>query len=243
MYAIYKTKGPAKEYDENGLTIYKDCENGCKYCYGPDFANKTPEQFHVSPTPRENILEKVEKDLISMQKNNDNSRTLISFMSDCYQELEEETRLTRQVIELFLKYERPFTILTKGGWRSTADFDLLKTRPDLCRYGTTLVFYKDEESRIWEPKAAPTSERITALHHAHALGIPTFVSCEPCWTFEDTRSIILTVGDFADEVWIGKLNYHDHAKEVNWKEFKTGIVDLCQRHRINYTLKNSLKYL
>jgi DNA repair photolyase len=112
--------------------------------------------------------------------------------------------------------------------------------PSLVRYGATLVFCNDDLSLEYESGAPTTSERIKALREAHYRGIRTWVSLEPVWSYADVYNLIQMTSDYVDEYRIGKLNYHPHAKEVNWREFKSGVVDLCQLLNVNYKLKADL---
>lgn len=240
MSIIYETKGNAKEYAELAANLYKGCSHGCEYCYAPKVTYKKKETFFGTPEPRKNVINLLIKDLKKLYDKQDDREILFCFTCDPYQPLDVELELTRYAIMCLINAERKFTILTKGGKRSERDFGLLQVAGNKCRYGVTLVFANDEHSKIYEPGAAPTSERIAYLRKAHELGIKTWVSLEPVWSQADVFDIIHRTHDFVDEYKIGKLNYHSHAKEINWKSLKEAIVDLCEFYNINYKLKNDL---
>jgi len=87
-------------------------------------------------------------------------------------------------------------------------------------------------------------ERIVALRHAHEAGIQTWASLEPVWNFDNVWGVICEICDDVDEIKIGKLNYHPHAKEVNWMSLKEILVDnLANQGITNYTLKQDLAIL
>jgi DNA repair photolyase len=199
--------------------------------------------FYEHPAPRKNVLECLTCDLLEMNQKGDDREILLCFSCDPYQPIDDIFQLTRRAIMDLCVFKRHFTVLTKGGERSERDFDFLQTFNDLCRYGVTLVFAKDEDSLRCEPGAAPTSERIRVLERAHNLGIRTWVSLEPVWTPEDAFELIKRTHSFVDEFRIGKLNHHPHSKTVNWKQFKKDVVQLCEGIGCRYVLKNDLEVL
>ncbi len=243
MKVIYEPSGRAKEYAELAVNLYNGCSHGCEYCYAPQVMHRTKINFFAYPKIRPDLLENLGKDLMELSDNGDHREVLMCFTCDPYQEIDVKYAITRKAILGFMLWQQPFSILTKGGKRSERDFDLLAENPKLYRYGATLVFADDEHSKQYEPGAAPTSERIESLRKAHELGIKTWVSLEPVWSDEDAWSLIKRTHEFVDEYKIGKLNYHPHAKEINWNAFKEGIVDLCESLGVNYTLKKDLESL
>ncbi len=243
MKVIYGPKGRALEYAPLAVNLYRGCGHGCEYCYAPAALRMKKETFFNEPEPRKNIIPQLMNDAEEMSRNKDNREVLMCFSCDPYQEIDIQYQFTKRVIKIFNENEIHYSILTKGGKRSERDFYLLAARPDLCRYGVTLVFRGDGDSKIYEPGAAPTSERIETLQKAHELGIRTWVSLEPVWSPEDAYKLIYEVHDFVDEIRIGKLNYHPHAKEVDWKLFKEGVEEFCKAWDVNYILKNDLAVL
>jgi len=243
MKVIYEPKGKAKEYADLAVNLYNGCSHGCEYCYAPAVMHKTKEDFFKIPSPRKNIIELLKKDITEMVVNCDEREVLMCFSCDPYQPIDTEYKLTREAVRLFSEHDINFAILTKGGKRSERDFDIMEWSSDLCRYGATLVFCNDDHSKKYEPFAAPTSERIESLRKAHEMGIRTWVSLEPAWSYADVSDLIQRTSGYVDEYKIGKLNYHAHAKEIDWKVFKEEVVYLCDGLGVNYTLKNDLAIL
>lgn len=243
LRVIYEPAGKAREYADLALNLYRGCSHACGYCYAPRVLHMKQADFFEKPSVRDYVLDKLKGDLHKMKVAGDEREVLMCFTCDPYQPLDEERQVTRKSIELFIKYGRHFNILTKGGFRSIRDFDLLAENPALCRYGATLVYASDVDSLDYEPGAAATSERILALKLAHEMGVHTWVSLEPVWSPEDAFKLLEMVHCFVDEVKIGKLNYHPHAKNVDWTRFKTDVSRVCNELGINYTLKKDLVVL
>lgn len=241
MRVVYEPKGRALEYAPLAVNLYRGCGHGCQYCYAPRALHMKPGEFFGQPQPRKDIIKKLKADLTEMKRAGDDREIFLCFSCDPYQPIDDEYELTREAIWEISGARRHFSILTKGGKRSTRDFDLLYANSERCRYGATLVFANDEDSLKYEPGAAPTSERIEALMEAHRNFIPTWVSLEPVWSLDDVLELILKTHKFVDEYRIGKLNYHPHAKSVDWGLVKHGVVDLCERLGVNYILKKDLE--
>ena len=236
---IYEPKGKALEYSPLAANLYRGCSHGCVYCYAPAATRRTKEAFHNEPAVRKNVMKQFEKDCIELA--GDPRPVLLSFTTDCYQQLDETERLTRKAIQLLHANNLQVSILTKGGKRSERDFDLLAAKPRLSSYGATLTFVDDALTKQYEPNAASTSERIAALKKAHGMGISTWVSLEPVWTQKDAFELIQSTHTFVDLFKVGKLNYHPQQKETDWKRFSVDVVELLESLGANYYIKDDLK--
>ncbi|MEN6293380.1 MAG: radical SAM protein [Methanobacterium sp.] len=239
-YIIYETRGRAKEYCELAANLYRGCSHGCIYCYAPSATYQKRENF-LNSCVREDVINKLEKDAILLEKEGEVRPILLSFTTDPYQPLDVEKQLTRKAIEILHKHNLKVTILTKGGKRSERDFDLLVANPDLSEYGATLVFTDEELRSKIEPFAASTTERISSLKKVHELGIRTFVSLEPVWDAKQTLELIDLTHECVDLYKIGKLNYHPQQKETNWREFKRDVLSKLQFYKKDYFFKKELR--
>lgn len=205
MKIIYEPTGPAAEYDPLAATLYKGCGHGCKGCFAPLVMHMKREQFH-HPQVRNNVINDLERDARELSGRCDSREILMSFMTDPYQPIDVSQKLTRKAIIIFIQNDLHFTTLTKGGLRSTRDFDLTAGYKNY-RYGASLTLFDDIQSVRFEPDAALPHERIEALKKAHDLGIETWVSLEPIMFPIHTLRLIEATYPFVDEYRIGKLNY------------------------------------
>lgn len=238
---IYEPQGRAAEYSPLAANIYRGCSHNCVYCYAPAATRRSKLQFHGEPQVRKNVMKQFEKDCVELA--GDSRPVLLSFTTDCYQQLDETECLTRRAIQHLHANNLNVMILTKGGKRSERDFDLLAANPTMSNYGATLTFVDDSLALEYESGAAPTSERIASLKKAHDMGIPTWVSLEPVWTAEDTFELIRQTHEFVDLFKVGKLNYHAQQKSTDWKQFATDVKALLEELGADYYLKDDIRKL
>lgn len=238
LKVIYETRGKAREYAPLGLSIYKGCDFGCTYCSVPKTKNVDKELFKTDVTVFKNdFLAKLESDCVKLAGTDKD--VLLSFTSDCYNNLNEKVGLTRDALAILRKYAIPFTVLTKGGLRACADFDLYKAGVDA--YAVTLTFLDEKKGRAFEPEAASPSERIASLKMAKMKGIKTWVSLEPVIDPVETLAVIKEVAPFTDLFKIGKINYEEELENaVDWAKFVVDVEELLATVGNAYILKEGL---
>ena len=239
MNVIYQPKGPAAEYAAWAVNLFQGCVHGCAYCYAPGTLRQSRDVFHGSCLPRHGILEKLDRDAKWMQRAGITDPVLLCFTCDPYQE-PAEVGVTRQAIKTLNSRGIPVNILTKAGFLSRIDFDLLCQHPG-NRYGVTLTCDNWQDSRKWEPGADYPEERLAALRDAHQMGIKTWISCEPVLYPIQTLALIRLAWRFCDHIAVGKLNRHPRAQEIDWKAFHAEVVELLKNVGVPYTIKNDLR--
>lgn len=105
------------------------------------------------------------------------------------------------------------------------DFDLYGSND---KFGITLTFDNDADSKKYEPGAALPADRIASLKEAHRRNIHTWVSMEPVIYPEQTTHLIELTHEFVDLFWVGKLNRSPKATwtpapewpAVDWPSFE-----------------------
>ena len=150
LRVIYEPRGPAREYADLALNPYKGCTHRCVYCYNNGRFSK-PGAFFSRPQPRLNILKNIERDCdILKSKFSDNCPEIVmTFLGDCYQPAESKYKITRQIIKILIKFDLPFTVLTKSALIDR-DFDLLRTCQKF-RAGFSFTTIDPVEAKKWEP--------------------------------------------------------------------------------------------
>ncbi len=235
MPIIYEPRGKAREYADLAANLYKGCDHRCLYCYAPTIppAKFRPREEFYQVQNRSNIIEQLCKEAPAYAGN----EVLFCFTCDPYSSFAAESGITRQAIEALHAGGASVTILTKGGKRSIADFDLLKKGD---KYGVTLTFDNAPDSSEWEPGAAPPRERIAALREAHKCGITTWASFEPVIKPDQTLALIEQCAGFVDLFKVGKWNHDARAKEIDWHTFAREVKALLDRIGVRYMLKKDL---
>jgi len=238
MSVIYEPKGKAHEYSSLALNLYEGCQHGCIYCYAPKIRKKSMDQF-VAATPRKEIESRITNNLRKWNGGKKDT-VLLCFTCDPYQPLDESLKLTRFAIRALNDSGFPVQILTKGGIRATRDLDLLSKNPD-NKFAVTLTTDNIEESKQWEPGAAPPSERIESLRQAHRAGVETWISFEPVFNPAAVYRLIRETHEFTDKYKVGKLNYHPAAKEIDWRDFRIKTEHLLASLDKRYYIKEDLR--
>lgn len=178
------------------MNIYKGCCHGCIYCdsrsecYGVENFDEV--------RAKENALALIERELKSKRK-----KGVIGTgaMSDPYNPLEKEHRLTRSALELINKHGFGVAIATKSDL-ILRDIDILqeisKHSPVLVKI--TITTADDELCQKIEPRAAFSSQRFEAIRRLSEAGINTCILLMPVLPFiEDTEENIREIIELARE--------------------------------------------
>ena len=234
---IYETRGKAREFSELAVNLYKGCDHKCEYCYAPAYTRSAREEFQ-EPKPRRDIIQKISLDARELQLERETRPVLLCFTCDPYQQSDTQYQLSRKAISILHACNLNVMILTKGGQRAERDFDLL-TGND--QFGVTLTNLDSKLSLKWEPGAASPGERINSLYKAYKKGIKTWVSLEPVLYTDVALEIIRLTHNFVNEFKVGTLNYHPHARSIDWHKFAIDVKDLLNELNCNYYLKEDLR--
>lgn len=235
MKFIYEPQGKAREYCKLALNIYKGCSHGCFYCFAPDtlrYSNKG--EYFSNNVPRYLVLEAVKREA----PQHTGKHILMSFISDPYQPVEEFHKITLQVLQVFKENGVIPVILTKGGLVKR-DLNLL-SEFDEAWLGMTLTYDTERASLENEPQAALPEVRLEILQKAKYLGIKTWVSLEPVINPDTSLNFIKTTKDFIDIYKVGKWNYNEKSREIDWRKFLNNAVYLLEKQGSVYYIKEDL---
>jgi DNA repair photolyase len=161
---------------------YRGCEHGCVYCYarptheylglsaGLDFESKLFAKLHAADLLRGELA----------KKNWQPSPILLSGVTDCYQPIERQLRLTRACLEVLAECRQPVTIVTKSHLVER-DIDLLSRLHEFGAASVTLsVTTLDAElAAKLEPRASRPVRRLSAIRKLADAGIPVGVNVAP----------------------------------------------------------------
>ena len=157
------------------VNAYRGCEHGCVYCYarptheylgfssGLDFETKIMVKEDAPRLLRKALSgPKWQPQVLAM-----------SGVTDCYQPVEKQRKLTRRCLEVLLEFRNPVVIVTKNHL-VTRDIDVLS---ELARYqcaGVTIsITTLDAKlSSVMEPRASRPARRLEAIRALAEAGIP-----------------------------------------------------------------------
>lgn len=240
MATIYEPKGKAREYSPLALNPYLGCNHACKYCYVPGIRRCSPEQ-NLNIIEKHNFIDDLKKDARNLKDRN--QQVLLSFMSDPYNSLEPEKKLTRKSLKILLDNRIPCAILTKAGTKALGDMDIFKLFGKSIQVGATLTLENDKDSFFWESGAALPSDRIEMLKQLKENGIKTWASFEPVIDPVQSVNLIKKVIDYVDIFKIGKLNniYSEIQNKINWQEYLKTIVSILRSYNKAFYVKYDLR--
>ncbi|WP_299393431.1 PA0069 family radical SAM protein [uncultured Gelidibacter sp.] len=164
------------------MNMYQGCEHGCIYCY----ARNSHEFWGYSAGldfERRILVKKDAPKLLEQfikRKSWQAFPIVMSGNTDCYQPAEQEFKLTRQCLEVFLKYKHPVGIITKNAL-ILRDLDLLKelAKDNLIAVNLSITSLSEETRRVLEPRTATIKKRLETVKTLSENGIPVNVMMAP----------------------------------------------------------------
>ncbi len=180
-----KIVNPIKSPDVPGkysMNPYQGCEHGCIYCYarntheywgysaGLDFERKI-----IAKPDAPRLLEKQ-----LMNKNWEVSAILLSGNTDCYQPQERKLKITRELLEVLLKFKHPVGIITKNNL-ILRDIDILQEMAShrLVHVMVSITTLREELRVKMEPRTVTALNRMKVIEELNKAGIPTGIMTAP----------------------------------------------------------------
>lgn len=164
------------------MNPYQGCEHGCIYCY----ARNTHEYWGYSAGldfERRILVKKNAPKLLEefLKKKSWKAYPIVlSGNTDCYQPVEKKFKITRRLLEIFLKYKHPVAIITKNAL-PIRDLDILKdlAKDDLIGVNVSITSLSEETRRILEPRTATSKKRLKTVEVLSKNNIPVNVMIAP----------------------------------------------------------------
>lgn len=164
------------------INPYQGCEHGCIYCYarpGHSYLDLSPgldfeTRIFYKPNAAERLVAEWEKTGYVCEP------ITIGANTDPYQPAEKSTRLTRSLLELFLRHRHPVNIITKSHL-VTRDADVLEAlaAQRLCSVAISLPTLDRGLKRIMEPRVPSAKARLAAITELVGRGVPVSVLVAP----------------------------------------------------------------
>ncbi|MFT3931885.1 MAG: PA0069 family radical SAM protein [Spongiibacteraceae bacterium] len=167
---------------DRSINPYRGCEHGCIYC----FARPTHAYLDLSPgldfetqlVAKTNAPQLLRDEL--SKRNYRCAPIALGSNTDCYQPIEREYRITRQILEVLWEHRHPCVIITKSQGICD-DISLLTqmAKERLLKVYVTVTTLDDELKRKLEPRAASGRARINTIAQLSDAGIPVGVLVSP----------------------------------------------------------------
>ncbi len=169
-------------YFERSINPYRGCEHGCIYCYARpthSYLNMSPGlDFETKIIAKRNIATVLRHEL--GRRHYEPRLLAVGTVTDCYQPVERELRLTRAVIELLHETRHAFSLVTKSSGVER-DLDLIApmAADKLAAVYVTITTLDAGLARKLEPRAAAPHRRLRVLRTLAEHGVPCGVSLAP----------------------------------------------------------------
>lgn len=209
---------------ELSVNPYRGCEHGCFYCYARpnhSYINLSPGlDFESKLSVKVNAVELLRSELLA--KNYVASPINLGSVTDCYQPIERQYRLTRQILQVLSDCNHPVTIVTKSSLVER-DIDLLSS---MAQRGLVQVFISitsldGELSRKMEPRASAPWSRVKTVKKLSEAGIPVRVLMAPIIPFINEPEIEAVGAAVAKA---GAQGFHYTVLRMPFE-----LVELCQQ--------------
>jgi len=179
--AITRNTSPDIGFDRS-VNPYRGCEHGCSYCYARpshSYLGLSPGlDFETRLIAKRGLRERLIHELASPHYRP--GLMAVGTVTDAYQPLDRELRLTRDVLEVLHDCRHPMAIVTKGSGIER-DIDLLAAMASqgLVAVSVTITTLDPVLARRMEPRAAAPWRRLRTIRALADAGIPVGVSVSP----------------------------------------------------------------
>ncbi|MBC7388022.1 MAG: PA0069 family radical SAM protein [Opitutaceae bacterium] len=167
---------------EYSMNPYQGCEHGCIYCYARN--THTYYGFSAGIDFEQKIIVKINSPKVLEEafdnKNWQPTSVMLAGNTDIYQPAERKYKITRQLLEVFLKYKNPVSIITKNSL-ILRDIDLLKelSKLNLVHVNISITSLNEETRLKLEPRTATAKQRLKVVQELSSAGIPVNVMIAP----------------------------------------------------------------
>ena len=247
---ITPSKMPGYEYVINP---YVGCPHGCVYCYA-EFMNRSSHQTEAWGSFVDVKIRSAAHRPINLQ----NKNIFLSSITDCYNPLEENYKLTRQLLMQLQHSGAHIGILTKSSL-VTRDIDIFKRLPNIT-IGLSMNTTRDDIRADIEPGTSSVEERLQALKILHENNIYTYVHMSPIFPgLTDWKRLLEMIQPYVKYVSFENLKLraaayprvmdyiakkhpqllplyqqiYDKNDMIYWRSLREEIEKFCKVHRIN----------
>ncbi|MBI1222535.1 MAG: PA0069 family radical SAM protein [Bacteroidetes bacterium] len=191
------------------MNPYQGCEHGCIYCYARNTHNywgySAGTEFEQKILVKKNAVELLENELA--KPNWKVEPVMLSGNTDCYQPAERKFKITRQILQVFLKYRHPVGVITKNAL-ILRDLDLLKElgAMNLVQVAISFTSMREETRRLLEPRTSSVKAKLKTIETLSAAKIPVTVMMAPVIPSINSHEIF-ELGKAVSEAGASSINH------------------------------------
>ncbi len=178
---IATNSSPDISFDQS-INPYRGCEHGCIYCYARPthcyLGHSAGLDFETILYAKTNGAELLEREL---SRPGYVPKTIaLGAVTDPYQPIEREYRITRSILEVLDRFNHPVGIVTKSAL-VVRDIDILARMAErqLVKVALSVTTLHRRVARKMEPRAMTPDRRLDAIRQLNGAGVPTQVMVAP----------------------------------------------------------------
>jgi DNA repair photolyase len=208
---LTKASGFMETYDFT-LNPYSGCSFGCTYCYAA-FFSRTEEQrknWGYWIQVKENGLQL----LMKFRKKPLNDKTIyMSSITDPYQPIERELKLTRSLLRELVDFHQPRLVIQTRSSLVTRDIDLFKQFKAI-QVNMTITTDSENVRKVFEPLCPSNTSRLKAIKEVNDAGINTCITMTPLLPIEDAESFAVNLKETGIKKFIVQPFHSDRGKFI-----------------------------
>ncbi|MBE9586580.1 PA0069 family radical SAM protein [Mucilaginibacter sp. JRF] len=166
----------------HSINPYQGCEHGCIYCY----ARNSHEYYGFSAGldfERKIIVKRNAPELLEQYFNKKNYEPVCIVLSgntDCYQPIERRLKITRRLLEVFLRYKNPVSFITKNNL-ILRDVDILAemAKLNLVHVNVSITSLNEDLRQKLEPRTVTATGRLAVIQKLSQINVPVRVMAAP----------------------------------------------------------------
>lgn len=208
---LTKASGFMETYDYT-LNPYSGCSFGCTYCYAAFFSRSEEQRKNWGYwlTVKENALQL----LMKFRKKPLHDKTIyISSVTDPYQPIEKELKLTRSLLRELVDFHQPRLVIQTRNSIVTRDIDLFK-QFKVIQVNMTITTDSENVRKVFEPLCPSNASRMKAIKEVNDAGINTCITMTPLLPIEDAESFAVSLKETGIKKFIVQPFHPDRGKFI-----------------------------
>lgn len=208
---LTEAKGFMGAYDYT-LNPYSGCSFGCTYCYAAFFSRSEDQRknwgywLHVKQNALQLLMKFRKKSLL-------NKTIYMSSVTDPYQPIERELKLTRSLIKELLIYHQPRLVIQTRSPIVTRDIDLFK-QYKVIQVNMTITTDSEKVRKVFEPLCPSNVSRLKAIQEVNEAGVNSCITMTPLLPVEDAEDFAKKLLDTGIKKFIIQPFHSDKGKFV-----------------------------